>query len=235
MRGLMTLMAVVLVIGLLLGILVMQTSGMQQLFGWNQGVPAEVLPDAPITPNAQASVQVLDKQTIVREMNALNRLETQSALVQTEFTLANEDARTIWSFFTGESLTMVGEGTVIAGVDLADIGPETVTVSEDGTYVRVELPESQVFSLTIDQEKTGVVEYDKGVLVFKDGMELNEQANAKVQDELLNKACEAGITIKAADQAQANIAQLIRALNPNVRDVDVTVSAGDCKTIVAAK
>jgi hypothetical protein len=73
------------------------------------------------------------------------------------------------------------------------------------------------------------------VLVFKDGMELNEQANAKVQDELLNKACEAGITIKAADQAQANIAQLIRALNPNVRDVDVTVSAGDCKTIVAAK
>ena len=235
MRGLMTLMAVVLVIGLLLGILVMQTSGMQQLFGWNQGVPAEVLPDAPITPNAQSTIQVLDKQTVVREMNALNRLETQSALVQTEFTLANEDARTIWSFFTGESLTMVGEGTVIAGVDLADIGAETVTVSEDGTYVRVELPESQVFSLTIDQEKTGVVEYDKGVLVFKDGMELNEQANAKVQDELLNKACEAGITIKAADQAQANIAQLIRALNPNVRDVDVTVSAGDCKTIVAAK
>jgi Protein of unknown function (DUF4230) len=215
MRGLMTLMVVVLVIGLLLGILVMQTSGMQQLFGWNQGVPAEVLPDAPITPNAQSTIQVLDKRTIVREMNALNRLETQSALVQTEFTLANEDARTIWSFFTGESLTMVGEGTVIAGVDLADIGPETVTVSEDGTYVRVELPESQVFSLTIDQE--------------------NEQANAKVQDELLNKACEAGITIKAADQAQANIAQLIRALNPNVRDVDVTVSAGDCKTIVAAK
>ncbi len=235
MRGLMTLMVVVLVIGLLLGILVTQTSGMQQLFGWSQGGAAEVLPAAPVTPNAQSTIQVLDKQTIVREMHALNRLETQSALVDTEFTLANEDARTIWSFFTGESLTMVGSGTVIAGVDLAGIGPETVTVSADGTYVRVELPESQVFSLTIDQEKTGVVEYDKGVLVFKDGMDLNEKANAKVQDELLNKACAQGITIKAADEAQVNIAQMVRSLNPNVRDVDVTVSAGDCKTIVAAK
>jgi hypothetical protein len=28
---------------------------------------------------------------------------------------------------------------------------------------------------------------------------------------------------------------LVRALNPNVRDVDVVVSAGDCKTIAPAK
>jgi hypothetical protein len=235
MRGLLTLIGIVLLIGLLLGILVMQTSGMQQLFGWNQGAPAEVLPVDPITPNAQTPIQVIDKRTIVREMNALNRLETQSVLVQTEFTLSTGEAQSIWSFFTGESLSMAGQGTVIAGVDLSEMNENTVTISEDGTYVRIELPEAQVFSLTLDQDKTGVVQYDQGILVFDDGMELNEKANAKVHDELLNKACEAGITMKAAEQAQANITQLVRSLNPNVRDVDVSVSAGDCKTIVAAK
>jgi hypothetical protein len=225
----------VLVIAVLVAILINQVLGIQQFFGWNQGAATEVLPAAPITPNAQAPIQVIDKRTIVREMNALSRLETQSAVVQTEFTLSNAEAQSIWSFFTGESLSMAGQGTVIAGVDLSDIDENTVTISNDGTYVRIELPEAQVFSLTLDQDKTGVVQYDQGILVFDDGMELNEKANAKVHDELLNKACEVGITIKAADQAQVNITQLVRSLNPNVRDVDVSVSAGDCKTIVATK
>jgi hypothetical protein len=235
MRDLIKLLVVALLIGVLIGILIMGTSGVQQLLGWNQVTTAEVIPSESIQPNAQAPIVVLDKRTVVREMSALNRLETQSAVVQTEFTLSNAEAQSIWSFFSGESLSMAGQGTVIAGVDLANINENTVTISEDGTYVRVELPESQVFALTIDQDKTGVVQYDQGILVFDDGMELNEKANAKVHDELLNKACEAGITLKAADVARDNVTQLVRALNPNVRDVDVVVSAGDCKTIAPAK
>jgi hypothetical protein len=192
--------------------------------------PQQAMPLNPIVSNP--ATQMLDEQTIVRQMNDISRLETQSALIDTTFTLTNDEARSNWSWWSGEMLMMRAVGTVIAGVDLADMSVNDITVSDDGRMVRMTLAEVKILSLTMDQAQTQPLSYKKGLgLIFDDSIQMTEQAYAMAHENILRKACSTGMMEKAADNNKMQLTQLIKAMNPAVTRVDITVQAGDCLTV----
>src|SRR5829696_6983422 len=60
--------------------------------------------------------------------------------------------------FDGERVLVIATGEVEAGVDLGDIGKEDVSVNSD--TVTIDLPEPQILSASLDEEKTRVYDRD---------------------------------------------------------------------------
>jgi hypothetical protein len=64
----------------------------------------------------------------------------------------------------GERTLFVAVGSVDAGVDLTAIGPDAVTVSEDGAGVSVVLPAAEVYDAELDLRRSYTFERDEGLL-----------------------------------------------------------------------
>jgi hypothetical protein len=196
-------------------------------------MPVQPQPAMPLNPIvSNPATQMLDEQTVMRQMNDISRLETQSAVVDTTFTLTNDEARSNWSWWSGEMLMMRAVGTVVAGVDLADMSVNDIRVLDQGRTVQVTLAEVKVLSLTIDQAQTQPLSYKKGLgLIFDDSIQMTEQAYAMAHENILRKACSTDLMRNAAQNATTQLTQLITALNPAVEKVEILVGTGDCLTV----
>ncbi|MEY3989629.1 MAG: hypothetical protein RI985_710 [Chloroflexota bacterium] len=205
----------------------MTTALGQFLESWT---PAPSTPMIPLNPSASnPATQMIDEQTVVRQVRDISRLETQSVLIDTTFKLTNNEASTIGAWWDGELLQMRAVGTVIAGVDLNDMSVNDITVSENGRKVTMSLAEVKILAMTLDQAQTQPLSYEKGLgLVFKSGIDMTEQAYAVAHDNILREACEARIMDNAAKNAIAQLTQLIKALNPTVQTVEITVQTSNC-------
>ena len=198
---------------------------------WIPTSPAQVMPLNPIPSNP--ATQMLDEQTVVRQMNNISRLETQQAVIVSTFTLSNDEARTFWSWWSGELLMMRAVGTVTAGVDLANMSVNDIQVSADGRRVDIMLPTVRILSLTMDQTQTQPLNYEKGIgLLFDDSMQMSEQAYAKAEENILQTACATDMMERASQHAQAQLTQLIKAANPTVETVNIMVTSSDCVAVV---
>jgi hypothetical protein len=197
---------------------------------WMPVQPQQAMPLNPIASNP--ATQMVDEQTIVRQINDISRLETQSMLINTTFKLTNDEADTIGAWWDGEILQMRAVGTVVAGVDLNDMSVNDIVVSDDGRTVTMSLAEVKILSLTMDQAQTQPLSYEKGLgLIFKSGIDMTEQAYAVAHDNILREACRSGIMDNAAKNAITQLTQLIKALNPVVQDIEITVKTSDCLTV----
>jgi hypothetical protein len=202
----------------------------QFLERWMPTQSTSIIPLNPLSSNP--ATQMVDEQTVVRQVRDINRLETQSVLIDTTFKLTNDEASTIGAWWDGEMLQMRAVGTVIAGVDLNDMSVNDITVSEDGRKVTMSLSEVKILSMTLDQEQTQPLHYEKGLgLIFKSGIDMTEQAYAVAHENILREACDAGIMNNAAQNAIAQLTQLIKALNPVVQNVEISVKTSNCLDI----
>ena len=111
-------------------------------------------------------------------------------------------------------------GEVIAGVDLAKLGPNDVLVSTDGR-VTVIVPAAEVFVTRLDNEKSYVYERATG-LFTKGDINLESQARQVAEDEIRNGALEDGILNIAQTTANAVIERLLRSLG--FKDVVLVVA-----------
>src|SRR5207248_288763 len=71
------------------------------------------------------------------------------------------DVEYLPKWLVGDCLLLVVEGEAVAGVDLAKLRPEDVSVT--GRRVTVTLPRSELFSTRIDNEKTRVYSRETGL------------------------------------------------------------------------
>jgi hypothetical protein len=69
------------------------------------------------------------------------------------------------NFLVGDKLLLVARGEVIAGVDLSQLKPSDVSVHGDAVAVR--LPQPQILTTRIDNDKTRVYSRITGLLVAK--------------------------------------------------------------------
>ena len=60
--------------------------------------------------------------------------------------------------FNGEKALVIATGEVEAGIDLGDIGKDDVSVNSD--TVTIDLPEPEILSASLDEEKTRVYDRD---------------------------------------------------------------------------
>jgi hypothetical protein len=117
--------------------------------------------------------------------------------------------------FSGEEVLLIATGEVEAGVDLSEIGEDDVSV--EGDTVTMRLPEPEILSSSLDEEKTRVYDRDFSPLNVHPNDELVEEARARALEKVEAAARENGILKTAETNAQDSIRAFVTTLG--FRDV----------------
>ena len=110
----------------------------------------------------------------------------------------------------GEKVLLVAAGDVEAGVNLANLGREDVKVN--GETVAIRLPEPEILSVSLDEQKTGVYDRDFGPLNLRPDDDLVEQARAAAVDRIEQAARDEDILDQAEQNAEDSIRAFVRTL-----------------------
>lgn len=186
----------------------------QPVIELQQGVSTEVARLLHPTPTI-----IPDPVTIIHEVQALARLETIQYSVEKVITA--ETRQGPFGFLFGDRLLLVAHGSVIAGVDLAEITESDISIDEKG-MVTLQLPPAEIFIAALDNEKTYVYDREVGFLRRGD-VELESAARLAAEKEILEAALSDGILEQAQVNAQAYLFRLLGSLGfSNVRFTSVS-------------
>ena len=111
--------------------------------------------------------------------------------------------------FDGERVLVIATGEVEAGVDLGDIGKEDVSVNSD--TVTIDLPEPQILSATLDEEKTRVYDRDFSPLNVRPD-DLVEEARLQAVKKIRDAARENEILVTAEHNAEDSVRAFVTTL-----------------------
>ena len=143
----------------------------------------------------------------VRELDRLATVRvTESILVTRESGTENALDR----LFSGEKVLLVATGDVEAGVDLSEVGEDDVRA--EGETVTIRLPEPEVLSASLDEEKTRVYDRDYGPLNLRPDDDLVEEARAEAEERIEAAARENGVLKTAETNAEGSIGAFVRVL-----------------------
>jgi Protein of unknown function (DUF4230) len=120
--------------------------------------------------------------------------------------------------FGSESILLLVEGRVLAGVDLGGLDSRDVTVLKDGT-VQISLPAARLIETFLDEKQTRV--WDRQVTWWTPWVpfdpDLEHKARLQAVDEVRSAALKAGILDQAQRNAETAIRDLLAALKIPVR------------------
>jgi Protein of unknown function (DUF4230) len=155
---------------------------------------------------------VISAPDVIEKIQRLNRLETVVYSLDTVIE-GNETSPIFPDALAGDRLLMIVHGQTIAGVDLSQLKPESVQITEgrDGRSIRLALPPSQVFLTSIDNAKTRVYSRDTGIFVKADP-NLESQTRLRAQSELQQAALSDGILDAATKNARATVIAMLEGL-----------------------
>jgi len=175
-------------------------------------------PTVTLTPTARATSTpiptptpvIVTSGTVIRQMQAVQRLETTRYTIETVV----EATTTAPNRFTsGEKLLLIAHGTVIVGFDLAKLTSNDVVVSADGKTVTITLPPVEIFSSGLDEGKTRIYSRDSGrqLAVFPRDPDPNLETEARRRGltQIVQAACEDGITERATKDGTGAMRDLL--------------------------
>jgi hypothetical protein len=154
---------------------------------------------------------------VVDKIRQLNRLETITYSLDTvvEGSSANTSLSSVMpGILYGDRILMVVHGQSIAGVDLSQLGPQSVVITSlpgGGRAVKVTLPPAQVFVTALDNAHTRVYSRTTGWLNSPD-KDLESATRDKAEQQLAKTALDDGILDAAAKNARATITLLLSSL-----------------------
>lgn len=157
---------------------------------------------------------------IVQRIQRLSRLETVVYSLDT-IVEGSRSSAVLPDLLAGDRILLVVHGQAIAGIDLAQLKPEDVRITDkDGSRtIHVTLPPSQLFHTTLDNQHTRVYARSTGILVPVD-QNLESETRAKAEQQLQQTALGDGILDAASKNARATITTLLYSLG--FQKVDVT-------------
>jgi hypothetical protein len=161
---------------------------------------------------AGRSLSVVSAPDVIDRIQRLNRLETVKYSLDTVVEGA-ESSPVLPDALAGDKLLMIVHGSTVAGVDLSQLKPESVQITEgtDGRSIQLTLPPSQVFQTAVDETRTRVYSRDTGIFVRADP-NLESATRAKAQTELQQAALSDGILDAAAKNARVAITAMLQGL-----------------------
>ncbi|MDQ4126950.1 MAG: DUF4230 domain-containing protein [Actinomycetota bacterium] len=112
--------------------------------------------------------------------------------------------------FSGEEVLLIATGEVEAGVDLAEIAKDDVRVEDETLTMR--LPEPEILSSSLDEEKTRVYDRDFSPLNVRPDDQLVEEARARALEKVEAAARENGILETAETNAEDSIRAFVTTL-----------------------
>ena len=146
---------------------------------------------------------------VVEGIQELNRLATVRWTESVVVTRESGGTR-LEQFLTGERVLLVATGEVEAGVDLAEMDEDDVRV--DGDRVTIDLPEPQILSSSLDEERTRVYDRDRGLLNLGADDVLVQEARRDAEAEVVSTAEENGILETAERNAEESIRAFVTTL-----------------------
>jgi hypothetical protein len=157
---------------------------------------------------------------VVQKIQRLNRLETVVYSIDTVVE-GSKSSVVLPDLLAGDRILLVVHGQSIAGIDLAQLKPEDVRITDKdgGQSIHVTLPASQLFLTSIDNQHTRVYVRSTGLLVPADP-NLETDTRAKAEQQLQASALADGILDTASKNARATITTLLYGLG--FREVTVS-------------
>ncbi|HEY1501425.1 MAG TPA: DUF4230 domain-containing protein [Acidobacteriaceae bacterium] len=146
--------------------------------------------------------------TVVMEVRRLSRLESVSFTMD-KMVAGDREGRVLPAFLTGDRILLEVHGEAIAGVDLGQVSAGDVQL--DGRAVRIHLPPAQVFTVSLDDQKTHVYSRTTGLLVPVDPS-LESEVREQAVENLRQSALAAGILAKAQQNACTTVTKLLLGL-----------------------
>ncbi len=156
---------------------------------------------------------------VVQRIQHLSRLETVVYSLDTIVEGARSSA-VLPDLLAGDRILLVVHGQVIAGIDLSQLKPEDVRITENNgaRRIHVTLPPSQLFLTAIDNQHTRVYARSTGILVPVD-QNLESETRAKAEQQLQQTALGDGILDAARKNARATVTTLLYSLGFSQVDV----------------
>lgn len=157
---------------------------------------------------------------IVQRIQRLSRLETVVYSMDT-IVEGSKSSAVLPDLLAGDRILLVVHGQAVAGIDLSQLKPEDVRITENNGVrsIHVTLPPSQLFLTTLDNQHTRVYARSTGILVPVD-QNLESETRAKAEQQLQQTALGDGILDAASKNARATISTLLYSLG--FQNVDVT-------------
>ena len=112
--------------------------------------------------------------------------------------------------FSGEKVIVIATGEVEAGVDLGDIDKDQVSVNGDS--VTIDLPEPEILSASLDEERTRVYDRDFSPLNVRPDDDLVERARLRAGEKIDAAARENKILATAERNAEDGIRAFVTTL-----------------------
>ena len=155
---------------------------------------------------------IVSAPDVVEKIQRLNRLETVVYSLDTVVE-SSESSAILPDALAGDRLLMIVHGQTIAGIDLSQLKPDSVQITEgpNGRIISLTLPASQVFLTTIDNNKSRVYQRDTGLLVKADP-NLETETRSKAQAQIEQAALSDGILDAASKNAKATVSAMLEGL-----------------------
>lgn len=162
--------------------------------------------------------KTIDVASLVTQVRELSRLETASMRVVSVSTIT-QSYKMVPNALSGDELTFLAAGDVIAGIDLSQLQPNDVWREPDGTIV-MRMPAPQILVSRVDNRESRVVSRKTGVLRRSDP-NLESRARQHAEQEIRNEAVRKGILPLAKKNAETQLAGLLHKMGADkVRLVD---------------
>ncbi|MGH7950940.1 MAG: DUF4230 domain-containing protein [Limisphaerales bacterium] len=142
--------------------------------------------------------------TIVQQVQTLSDFVTVKYVLEKVVILNAPPESTLGKFFEGENrVLLLAHGIVKAGIDLKRLKPEDVKVS--GKKISLRLPPPEITDAYLDEQRTKVIDWQKGFLRDFD-KDLEQTARRNAVDDIRRAAREDGILNDADERAKLELA-----------------------------
>jgi hypothetical protein len=149
-----------------------------------------------------------DQPTVIRQIRGLDRLETVSYTL--EKIIGGERENPILpNFLAGDRLLLVVHGEVIAGIDLSKLQATDVVVK--GRSVSVHLPQAEIFTVSVDNQKSKVYSRETGLFSSPDP-NLETEVRQEGERQIRDAAMQDGVLDSAAKNARQTLTSLLNGL-----------------------
>lgn len=180
-----------------------------------------------------AARPTVTSSSVVEQMQRVSRLETAVFTVQSviEYEAEKPDdmlRRYLPEELVSESLLLISQGKVVAGVDLSKLTERDVTLSEDGTKLTVRMPPVEILSVDMDAKNTRTYSHNRGLLA-PENINLADEARVEAENRILATACEQDIMQFATDSSAQSMQQFLSLLDFETVEV-IPSSVPPCPT-----
>lgn len=148
------------------------------------------------------------RPTVVHHIRQLQRLET-VVYGMDKIVTGGQESRYLPKLLAGDRLLLIVFGEVTAGVDLARVENGQVEIS--GRAVEISIPQAEIFTTRIDNDRTRVYARETGLFTRADP-NLESDVRREAEHQVRQAALDAGILATATANARTTLTTFLKGL-----------------------